>query len=379
MQRVTAARAATLMVTSAVAAAVAYAAPAHAGGWNVQRLPRAPGGTLVGVSCVSARACMAVGSYSGHTSRVLTMRWNGVRWSIVPARLPPGAVQGGFNDVSCFSARACTAVGDYDLNARQTNVLVERWNGSRWSIQHAPNRPGVPASLLSSVSCASRLACTAVGESGSPSNSPPFVLAERWNGAAWSVQPIPSAGGLEGFLAGVSCTSRNACTAVGAAAHGHPRVERWDGRAWKSQRAPGVGKSDQAFFSAVSCTSARTCTAVGTDGTSAALLPLAQGWNGHRWSSQRAQFAGDDFTSVSCTSARACTAVGDAEGGSQTLAAGWDGSRWSLQAAPQAPGAATNYTLFDVSCTARSVCVAVGGITNASDGRAAGPLVARRS
>src|SRR5207302_4534360 len=140
--------------------------------------------------------------------------------------------------------------------------------------------------------------------------------------------------------------------AVGAAAQGRPRVERWDGRAWKLQRTP-VAAGDQAFFSAVSCTSASACTAVGTDGTRAALFPLAQGWNGRRWSSQPARISGDDFTSISCTAPRACTAVGDASGGAQTLTAAWDGSRWSVQPSPQAAGNRTNHTLFDVSCTSR--------------------------
>jgi hypothetical protein len=321
---------------------------------------------------------MAVGSYRGHGSRVLTERWNGSRWSIVRAALPAGAIQGGFNDVSCTSPRACTAVGDYDINPRQTNVLVERWNGSRWSIQSALDQAGVPVSVLSSVSCASARACTAVGEYGSPSNTPPFVLAERWNGSRWSIQPTPRAGGLEGFLAGVSCMAPAACMAVGSGANGHPRVERWNGKAWTIQHTLAVPAGDQAFFSAVSCTSANACTAVGTDGTGLALFPLAQGWNGRRWSSQSARFAGDDFTSVSCTAAHACTAVGDASGGAQTLTTGWDGSRWSVQPSPQNADSRTNHTLFDVSCTSQSICVAVGGINRSSNGTAVGPLIERR-
>jgi hypothetical protein len=369
-------RAARVMV--AFVAVLVTSPAALAARWTVQRAPRALGGTLLGVSCSSPRACMAVGNYNGHTLRVLTERWNGSRWSIVRARLPAGAIQGGFNDVSCSSARACTAVGAYDINARQSNVLVERWNGSRWSIQPALNQPGTPISVLSGVSCASARACTAVGEYGNPGNSPPFVLVEHWNGSSWSLQPTPSAGGREGFLAGVSCTAPSACTAVGGGAHGRPRVERWNGTAWRTQRVPSVPNADQAFFSAVSCTSATACTAVGTDGADA-LFPLAQGWNGRRWSSQGARIAGNDFTSVSCTAPRACTAVGDAAGGAQTLTAGWDGSRWSVQPSPQAAGNRTNHTLFDVSCTARSICVAVGGVNRSSDGTAVGPLIERRS
>jgi hypothetical protein len=367
-------------VVVALAVMMASADAAVAARWRVQPVPRSPGGTLVGVSCTSPRACMAVGSYSGHTSRILTERWDGSRWSIVPARLPAGAIDGGFNDVSCTSDRACIAVGAYDLDARRSSTLAERWDGSRWSIQRIPDQPGVPGSFLNGVSCSSATDCMAVGDYGDPGNhGPPSVLVEHWDGSRWSVQTSRSAGGIDGFLGGVSCTSRNACTAVGGTARGAARAERWNGAVWTAQRTPAVSKRDQTFFAAVSCTSASTCTAVGTDSNRTGVFPLSQGWNGSRWSSEGAHFDGDEFTSVACTSANACTAVGDAGGGSETLAAIWNGSRWSAQPTPRDTSGRTNYTLFDVSCTSKSVCVAVGGINKAANGIATGALVERRS
>jgi hypothetical protein len=42
------------------------------------------------------------------------------------------------------------------------------------------------------------------------------TLAERWNGSGWEIQPTPNpAGATDLNLAGVSCPTRRACTAVG--------------------------------------------------------------------------------------------------------------------------------------------------------------------
>ena len=83
--------------------------------------------------------------------------------------------------MSCTSASACTAVGYYASGSTYV-TLAERWNGTKWSIQHTPNPTGAPGSWLDGVSCASASTCTAVGD---PNFSPPQVtLAERWNGSA---------------------------------------------------------------------------------------------------------------------------------------------------------------------------------------------------
>src|SRR5437016_2405978 len=87
---------------------------------------------------------------------------------------------------------------------------MERWDGQRWSIQHAPNPHKV--SFLG-VSCTSESACTAVGGyvAGTPTHR---TTAETWNGAKWSLQPTPDVG-KNGELQAVSCTSTDACTALG--------------------------------------------------------------------------------------------------------------------------------------------------------------------
>jgi hypothetical protein len=109
----------------------------------------------------------------------LAERWNGTKWSLQTTPNPTGAVQSYLSGVSCASASACTAAGHY-FNGTTTVTLAERWNGTKWSLQHTPNPTGSTDSELHGVSCASASACTATGYYNN--GTTPVTLAERWNG-----------------------------------------------------------------------------------------------------------------------------------------------------------------------------------------------------
>src|SRR4029077_12475331 len=116
------------------------AAPASAQTLTWSVVPSPDGGAfgdvLGGVSCVSAAACAAVGSYATKdgTARTLVESWNGARWSVVPSP-NPGTGDDALESVSCVSATACTAAG---MHVNRT--LIESWNGARWSVVPSPNR-----------------------------------------------------------------------------------------------------------------------------------------------------------------------------------------------------------------------------------------------
>lgn len=119
--------------------------------------------------------------------------------------------------VSCTSSTACTAVGDY-VGASTFVTLAEAWNGTKWAIKKTPNPPVTTiGSFLTSVSCTSSTACTAVGYN---TLIPPgsVTVAEAWNGTKWVIQPTPNpTGAQQTYMNGVSCTSAPLCTAVGYA------------------------------------------------------------------------------------------------------------------------------------------------------------------
>jgi hypothetical protein len=61
-------------------------------------------------------------------------------------------------------------------------ILAERWNGTRWRIQPTPLLPAAHDISPPAVACPARAACTAVG--GFENDGPGSVsLAERWRGS----------------------------------------------------------------------------------------------------------------------------------------------------------------------------------------------------
>jgi hypothetical protein len=157
------------------------------------------------VSCVSARWCTAVGSYQDYQSGAqlpLAEHWNGSRWAIQTAANPAGAETTELSAVSCVSASACIAVGSTD-----GGPLAERWNGKQWSIQTTPYPGNVESSTVTAVSCASPRACIAVGQTVNRTGS----LIMHLDGNNWTLRQAPPTVDLTG----VSCTPNGPCTIVG--------------------------------------------------------------------------------------------------------------------------------------------------------------------
>lgn len=292
-----------------------------------------------GVSCSSRNACTAVGRYTSGLCRCqpapLVERWDGTHWSI--QRTAALGINGGrFTAVSCPSRTVCTAVG---------GGLAERWDGTRWSIQPLPRDTGA----LLSVSCPSIRMCTAVGYGG---------LADRWDGTSWSLQrAAPPRRPKNVSLQAVSCPSSRACTAVGSYTRGGRQwllIERWNGRTWSIQRPAYPASATRRSYpslSGVSCPSINACTAVGFSNRGG----IVERWNGTRWAIQRPARPLGGLSAVSCPSTNVCTAIG----GGGSWAERWDGTRWTVQSVPalRLPGGFSG-----VSCPSTNACTAVGSL-----------------
>jgi hypothetical protein len=374
-------RRAVVAVAVAASAVVATTAMGAAGaavgsGWSVVVAPSPAGAAasaLAGVACSGAGACTAVGDFQSHGGVfTLAERWNGTVFSVQPTPSPasPPAFSV-LSGVSCPAATVCTAVGNYTTTALNGFTLAEHWDGTDWSIQRTPNRhgaTGVTVDRLAGVSCPAATACTAVGSYQSGDQT--FPLAERWNGTAWSLQPVPGPpGAFTSALTGVSCSAVNACTAVGTfSGHGEdlPLAERWNGSAWSIQPVPSPTDEGGKLLG-VSCSAASACTAVGQflDHAAAQTFALAERWNGTAWQVQRSPTppgAADAFLrGVSCPAAATCTAAGDfvpQTSTDLTLAQRWNGTTWSVQSTPN-PGGGPD-ALSAVACPSKTSCVAVG-------------------
>jgi hypothetical protein len=140
--------------------------------WLDQEQPN-PGGqgdnTNADVSCPNVDACTTVGSWvdAGDAIRTLAERWDGTTWVRQPAPNPRGSDISELNGVSCPSVSTCTAVGDWASNADQipSATLAVHWNGTTWGLEATSNPPGGRINTLNGVACPSTETCVAVGDS----------------------------------------------------------------------------------------------------------------------------------------------------------------------------------------------------------------------
>lgn len=186
--------------------------PGPAGAW----------GGLVGVSCVTARYCLAVGHAQGRAIAAnFTETWSGRGWAYAPEPLAAGGPAG----VSCLAAGHCVVVG-WQIGVGPVTGASQLLDGAHWADPAMP-LPRWSQSNLYGVSCAGKT-CLAVGET----DGRPAAL--TWNGATWTWQPTP--GGTRGTLYGVTCRTATDCVAVGSAPSGNNASrnlsEFWNGTAW---------------------------------------------------------------------------------------------------------------------------------------------------
>jgi hypothetical protein len=260
----------------AAAATMLAALPAAAATWTV--VPAQAVGTsslLTSVDAVSATDGWAVGG-SGNG---LVERWNGSAWSVVasPNLLDPAnsLSWATLSGVDAVSATDAFAVGE----SSSFGAIVERWNGTRWSRMTVP---AVTGGSLTAVKAFSGTNAIAVGEAKPTSRS--RTLALRWNGAAWTEVPSPSPGTRLSVLNDVAAVSATDAWAVGYAqnlgGNAFAAVLRWNGTAWNVAPAPPL--------STLSSVTALSATDVWVTGTDTEGLPRLANWRGSGWTVQAA-------------------------------------------------------------------------------------------
>jgi len=319
------------------------------------------------VACPAANSCVAVGARDLPKSVTrLAERWNGKNWLALTTPNPTGAITSQLSAVACASTTSCFAVGQFNTIAPITKTLVERWDGTRWTVLPSPNVTGAPVSVLAGVACATATSCVAVGSSFSSTDDTATTktLAEVWNGSTWQIVPSPNqpiAG--DSALAAVACTSATSCFAVGSydtALVTSTLIERWDGSSWQIVPSPDPKGSTTSELAAVSCASSSSCTAVGTGHGS-----LIERWNGGLWgivtSANPAGATGVSLSGVACPSASRCVAVGTTfrQINVQRLVETWNGTSWSTVNVP-VPSKTVVSNLSGVSCASVSSCFGVG-------------------
>jgi hypothetical protein len=350
--------------------------------WSVRSTPVLAGAlydALSGVSCITADACTAVGSFSSSTENVALVEvWDGTSWEVQASPVPRGAEDSSLSGVSCIEGGECTAVGVDTRSSGKTVTLAEERTGSAWTVQTTPDRHSATRSYLLAVSCRAGDACTSAGYDITYSGIVAPV-AEAWNGNSWTREPVSTpAGAITSELTAVSCASTDACTAVGSYYIDTSGVvvalaERWNGSAWALQTTPDPAGSTLNELSGISCAGPATCTAVGYASTPMGLATLAEAWNGASWVMQTTPTisgaSSSELSGVSCTAADSCTAVGhyvNSAAETVALAEAWNGTAWKLETTAT-PAGTTTSELSGVSCAAGDACTAVGSSTGSSN------------
>ncbi|HZV25435.1 MAG TPA: hypothetical protein VFG00_04010, partial [Acidothermaceae bacterium] len=173
-------------------------------------------GYLNAIVCPTTQECFVAGQTADANERGLVLHLVNGAWR--PTLIPAAAYLIG---LSCVDATHCTAVGvTSDPTRSGAGVIVDTTDGSTWQVPAQPSaKPaaGAPAIPLDSVSCAGSF-CMAVGgvlpaSSGSPTSQVLVTSGQGWSAVTAPVEP----GATGSYLAAVDCTAPSDCWVVGQA------------------------------------------------------------------------------------------------------------------------------------------------------------------
>jgi hypothetical protein len=178
---------------------------------------------LSGVTEVTPTDVWAVGWRSqGQHTATLAEHWDGSTWTVVPTPSRPGQDTG----MRAISAASSTEVWMAGSSAPFSKPAAYRpvgelWDGTSWSAVAAPSM-GRLTYFLGVVAPASGQA-VAVGEGRATPGGPYLTLVERWDGSSWSIEDSPSPGPAINYLYGVA-EAGGTTWAVGAYEDGTGRL-----------------------------------------------------------------------------------------------------------------------------------------------------------
>ena len=239
--------------------------------WSVVASPLAPGTSsfLYGIAAVAANDIWAVGyiQVGFSAQQPLNMHWDGSSWSLVLSPSTSLNNQDILWSVTALSTNDVWAAGySTDAVSGQFRSLIEHWNGSAWSIVPSPNPTGSIYNFVWGIEAVSANDIWMMGRSYTGDAYP--TLMERWDGSAWSITPSPA----EKFYNEVydaSALSSTDVWAVGRYGGGFSdniaMVMHWNGSAWSVVPNPDPpGATENNFLYAVHAVAPQDVWAVGS-------------------------------------------------------------------------------------------------------------------
>jgi hypothetical protein len=168
--------------------------------WTITKTPapgKNTGDQLIGVSCLSLKNCSAVGesnTVSGTTVKEAgyAQHWNGTTWSTVTVPWAKSAGNTALIGVSCVSATYCVAVGTSNINENDISndsgkAASAVYNGKTWTVESVPAPAKGKGSVLGGIVCRSTTYCAAVGMTGPATSTNGNGESGFWNGKTWKL------------------------------------------------------------------------------------------------------------------------------------------------------------------------------------------------
>ena len=268
------------------------------------------------------------------------------------------------NGITCVSESSCMTVGYYynSITSPNNRALSYQLVGGQWLQREIPLNEHERSPYLTGVSCTTSNACTAVGRIELNSSDRDSALVERWNGSTWSRQEVPlPEGSLQAELYGVACVTEAECFAVGTVESSAKVWSNfstlWHNGSWGTLTTPTSTESTESEIRGVSCGSATTCMAVGWYNSGSGAKPFSLLWEHGKWSLQTRTTYGAR-NGVKCISSEFCMAVGEEYG--PPVVETWNGSKWTVANTAKLSDVSGGY-FEGVSCTSSSNCTVVGG------------------
>jgi hypothetical protein len=269
---------------------------------------------LVGGTLAATSPTMAAAERSSNPSRALP-------WG-KEIQIPGGGNPGVFTSLSCAARGSCTAVGYWSLihqyPAPPEGFILDETHGT-WGTPFVV--PGLDASQLvgssvMSVSCRAPGTCAAGGFASSSNGPDGFVVNEK--GGVWGdAQPEP------GPVESVSCATPGDCAAVGGQTDAQGFVVDEINGVWGiAQDVPGLATlsgGSQSYVDFVSCTARGDCSAAGRFAEGHIFVGFVVEESHGNWgnaeeipafSSLHTIFAGLPISALSCAAPGDCAAIG---------------------------------------------------------------------